>query len=69
LEIKPFIARRRTGHGSGLGTIRWVVELTIRWLKVLRGLRCRYDRMGVMQETWSALAAVICCCIACHDCI
>jgi transposase len=26
LQIRPLIARRGTGHGSGLGKQRWVVE-------------------------------------------
>ena len=36
LGIEPFIAKRRTAHGSGLGKVRWVVERTISWLKGLR---------------------------------
>jgi len=39
LGIEPHIAKRRTGHGSGLGKVRWVVERTISWLKGLRRLR------------------------------
>jgi transposase len=30
--IRPIIGKRRTEHGSGLGTQRWVVERTLSWL-------------------------------------
>ena len=68
LGIEPHIARRRTAHGSGLGKIRWVVERTISWLKGLRRLRIRYDRLAVIQDAWDTLAAcVICFRILHHD--
>lgn len=70
LGIEPLIARRKTAHGSGLGKVRWVVERTISWLKGLRRLRVRYDRLHVIQEAWNTLAAaVICYRIAHHGCI
>jgi transposase len=70
LGIEPHIARRRTPHGSGLGKIRWVVERTISWLKGLRRMRVRYDRLGVIQDAWTTLAAsVICFRILHHDLI
>jgi transposase len=69
LGIEPLIARRRTAHGSRLGKIRWVVERTNSWLKGLRRLRVRYDRLKVIQEAWTTLAAaIICFRIAFHDC-
>ena len=43
LGIKPFLAKRGTEHGSGLGKIRWVVERTLSWLHQQRRLRVRYD--------------------------
>ena len=61
LGIEPHIARRRTEHGSGLGRVRWVVERTISWLKGLRRMRVRYDRLGVIQEAWNSLAASVIC--------
>ena len=68
LGIGPHIAKRRTPHGSGLGKIRWVVERTISWLKGLRRLRVRYDRLGVIIDAWTTLAAsVICFRILHHD--
>src|SRR3954467_6666425 len=48
LGIEPHIARRGTEHGSGLGKVRWVVERTISWLKGLRRMRVRYDRLMVI---------------------
>jgi transposase len=69
LGIEPRIGRRRAPHGSGLGRVRWVVERTISWLKGLRRMRVRYDRLPVIQEAWNTLAAsVICFQILCHDC-
>ncbi|WP_460491367.1 transposase [Dactylosporangium cerinum] len=34
--IVPHIARRNTGHGSGLGKHRWYVERTIAWLHAFK---------------------------------
>lgn len=70
LGIEPHIAKRRQPHGSGLGKVRWVVERTISWIKGLRRMRVRYDRMAVIQDAWTTLAAaVICFQIAVHDSI
>jgi transposase len=67
LGIESHIARRRTPHGSGLGKARWVVERTISWLKGLRRMRIRYDRLGVIQEAWDTLAACVICFRLLHD--
>ena len=68
LGIEAKINKRRTAHGSGLGKVRWVVERTISWLKGLRRMRIRYDRLKVVQEAWNTLAAsVICFRIWHHD--
>ena len=56
---QPHIARRTTPHGSGLGKVRWVVERTISWIKGLRRLRVRYDRLGVIQEATVAIRGVL----------
>jgi transposase len=61
MGIEPHIARRQTEHGSGLGKIRWVVESTIGWLKGLRRLRTRYDRLQDIQDAWTTLAASAVC--------
>lgn len=67
LGIKPHIAQRKTEHGSGLGTIRWVVERTIAWLKGLRRMRIRYDRLLVIQHAWNTLAASVICFRMLHE--
>ncbi len=67
LGIEPHIAKRRTAHGSGLGKIRWVVERTISWLKGLRRLRIRYDRLEVMQDAWNTMAVCVICFRLLHD--
>src|SRR5215213_3699876 len=61
LGIEPHIAKRKTPHGSGLGRVRWVVERTIGWLKGLRRMRVRYDRLGVVRDAFTTLAAGVIC--------
>ena len=61
LGVKPKIAKRQTKHGSGLGKVRWVVERTISWIKGLRRMRIRYDRLQVIQGAWNTLAAAVIC--------
>lgn len=61
LGIEPFIAKRNTEHGSGLGRIRWVVERTNAWIKGLKRMRVRWDRLKVIQNAWNALAMSIIC--------
>jgi transposase len=67
LGIEPHIARRNARHGSGLGKVRWVVERTIGWLKGLRRLRLRYDRLAVVQSAWNTLAASVICFRLLHE--
>jgi transposase len=67
LGIEPHIAYRKAGHGSGLGKVRWVVERTISWLKGLRRLRVRYDRLAVVQDAWTTLAASVICFRLLHE--
>jgi hypothetical protein len=40
-NIHPYIARRGTTHGSGLGTHRWVIGQTIALLHWFKRLRIR----------------------------
>jgi transposase len=61
LGIEPKIAKRNTGHGSGLGKVRWVVERTVGWLKGLRRLRVRYDRLKIINDAWTTLAVSAIC--------
>lgn len=61
LGIKPFIRKKRTKHGSHLGRVRWVVERTISWIKGLRRMRVRYDRLDTIIDAWASLAAAVVC--------
>jgi transposase len=61
MGIEPRIGKRGTSHGSGLGRVRWVVERTIRWIKGLRRMRVRYDRLGIICDAWTTLAACAVC--------
>jgi transposase len=61
LGITPVIARRQSGHGSGLGRDRWVVERTFAWLHNRRRLLLRTDRRDDIHEGFLALA----CCLIC----
>jgi transposase len=59
--IRPEIARRQTGHGSGLGRVRWVVERTFAHLHHLKRLLVRYDRRAEIHEAFLAIG----CCLVC----
>jgi transposase len=59
--VKPIIARRGGGHGSGLGRVRWVVERTFSWLHSFRRLRIRYERSGALHAAFLTLGAAVVC--------
>lgn len=56
-RIIPFLAKRNTEHGSGLGRWRWVVERTFAWLNQFRRLRVRYEKRADIHEGFLALVA------------
>jgi transposase len=60
-RIKPLLAKRNTGHGSGLGKTRWVVERTISWLHRFRRLRVRYERRADTHEAFLTLGCALIC--------
>jgi transposase len=60
-SIEPVIARRRTGHGSGLGVFRWVVERTISWLHQFRRLKIRYERRPEIHQAFLNLGCSLIC--------
>jgi transposase len=60
-RIRPVIARRKTAHGSGLGSDRWVVERTLSWLRQHRRLLIRYDRTAEIHEAFLSLACSLIC--------
>ncbi len=57
--VEPHIAKSRTPHGSGPGEVGRVVGGTIAWLKGPRRMRVGYDRLGVIRDAWTTLAAGI----------
>ena len=59
--IEPVIAKRNTGHGSGLGKFRWVVERTISWLHQFRRLRSRWEKLPQMHDAFLQLGNAIIC--------
>jgi len=59
--ITPLIGRRGSGHGSGLGAQRWVVERSFAWLHQFRRLLVRYERRADIHEAFLSLA----CCVIC----
>jgi transposase len=60
-HIVPFLAKRNTEHGSGLGRWRWVVERTFAWLNQFRRLRVRYEKRADIHEAFLALGCILIC--------
>lgn len=59
--IIPYLPRKRTGHGSGLGVFRWVVERTLSWLHGFRKLRLVTEKGEDMQYAFLNLASALIC--------
>lgn len=59
--IDPHFPHRRTEHGSGLGTKRWVVERTFAWLHRFRRLRVRFERRADLHEGLLHLGCAVIC--------
>lgn len=59
--IEPFLAKRGTEHGSGLGIYRWVVERTNSWLHQFRRLRVRYERRADIHQAFLTLGCIRIC--------
>lgn len=59
--IRPVIARRGVGHGSGLGVYRWVVEQALALLHWFRRLRIRWEVRDDIHEAFLSLACSIIC--------
>jgi len=60
-NIVPFLAKRNTEHGSGLGRWRWVVERTFAWLNQFRRLRARYEKRADIHEAFLSLGCALIC--------
>ena len=61
MGIEPVIAQQRTGHGSGLGRERYVVEQTIAAVHQNRRLKVRYDRRSDIHQAFLTLACIKVC--------
>ena len=61
LGIRPLIARRGTGHGSGLGKSRWVVEAAFALLHWFRRLRIRWEIRADIHQAFLTLGCAIIC--------
>jgi transposase len=59
--IDPKFARRNTGHGSGLGKCRWVVERFFAWLHGFRKERLVTEKTQEMQLAFFQLALALIC--------
>jgi transposase len=59
--IATAIARRNSGHGSGLGVFRYVVEQTIGLLHQFRRLRTRFDIRDDVHESFMSLGCSVIC--------
>jgi transposase len=59
--VTPWIARKSTEHGSGLGKRRWVVERTFAWLHGLRRLRTRWERRAELHLAFMHLGCAVIC--------
>jgi transposase len=57
--IEPFLPKKRTKHGSGLGKIRWVVERTLSWLHQFRRVGYRRDRSLTFHRAFVLLAMCV----------
>ena len=63
MRIKPQLAPhgKRTPHGSGLGSTRYVVERTMSWFGNFRRLKLCFERWGAHFQALHELAACIIC--------
>lgn len=59
--IASEIARRNTPHGSGLGTLRYVVEQTLGLLHQMRRLRTRYEKRDDIHEAFMTIGCIRVC--------
>ena len=59
--MRPWLAKRNTEHGSGLGRWRWVIERTFAWLNQFRRLRVRYEKRADIHEAFLTLGCALIC--------
>lgn len=61
MGIISLLAKRRTGHGSGMGVWRYVVERTMSWFGNYRRIKFCYERTGEHFQAFNELAAALIC--------
>ena len=59
--ILPLLAQPRTENGSGLGTLRYVIERTMAWFGNFRRLRLCYEKTSEHLQALHELAATLIC--------
>jgi transposase len=59
--IEPWIAKRGTEHGSGLGKHRCVVEGVFAWLFKFRRLRARYEKRDDIHTAFLIIGCLLIC--------
>lgn len=60
-RIGSLLAPRTSGHGSGLGKVRYVIERTLSWVGNFRRIKLCYERTGEHWQAFNELAACIIC--------
>jgi transposase len=60
-RITPYIAKRNTEHGSGLGKHRCVVEAVFSWLFNYRRLRVRYEKRDDIHTAFLTIGCLLIC--------
>jgi transposase len=60
-RIVSLLAPRNSGHGSGLGQVRYVIERTLSWMGNFRRLTLCYERTGSHWQAFHELAACLIC--------
>jgi transposase len=60
-RIEPFIAKRNTEHGSGLGKHRCVIEGVFAWLFQQRRLRVRYEKRADIHHAFLIIGCLLIC--------
>jgi DDE family transposase len=57
-RLRSLLAPRGSPHGSGLGTVRYVVERTLSWAAGYRRIAACHERTG---RSWQAMNELACC--------
>lgn len=60
-RIIPKLAPRGSGHGSGLGKVRYVIERTMAWFGYWRRLKICYEKTDAHWQAYHDLAASLIC--------